>query len=100
LGFRGGLSFGDNTVDFSPLTKSMRTGPVGGAYVEVGVSQLLFISTELHFITGGTSLSYQGASATFKIDEFTIPVSLKYKLNMETSGAKPYFFTGFSVGFV
>src|SRR5215831_15587084 len=80
VGFRAGLNWGDNSADFSPLTKSLRTGPLFGAYSEFGIAHGLFITGEVTYLTGGTNLSFQGASATFKVDEFVIPLSLKYKI--------------------
>ena len=100
LGFRAGLNLGDNSANFTPVSKSLRTAPLFGAYSEFGIAQALFLTGEFTYLPGGTNLSYGNFNGTFKVDEFIIPVSLKYKILGNAKVVKPYFFTGLNVGFV
>jgi hypothetical protein len=102
LGIRGGITLSDNTGDFTPLSKSQASGPVYGGYSEFGLSRCLFLSGEYLFLAGGSRLSYLGLHANYNLNEFIIPVSLKYKVFAASRPADPhaYVFTGITAGWV
>jgi hypothetical protein len=102
LGVRVGGNMGDNTEDLSPISKSQATGPVLGGYSEFGLSKGLFLSGEFLYLGSGSRLSYLGSNASFNLDEFVIPISLKYKVLAASRPTDPhaYVFTGMSIGWV
>jgi hypothetical protein len=102
LGVRGGITLSDNTGDFSPLSKSQASGPVYGAYSEFGLTKCLFLSGEYLFQAGGSRLSVPGLEANYNLNEFIIPISLKYKIFAASRPKDPhaYVFTGITAGWV
>jgi opacity protein-like surface antigen len=99
VGFRAGLNIANVTTDPS-FTTDARTGFVGGGYGELGVGNDLFVTAELLYLQGGFTMTFSGVDVTQKIDEFSIPISLKYKFAIPDSKFKPYGFIGGSVGFI
>ena len=101
LGFRAGMNMG--SASFSPdlpseVSKSMRTGFAAGGYGEIGVAEGLFVTLEALYAQGGVKLTAGGADETTKFDFIQIPVSLKYKFNLEGSTVKPFVFAGGDLG--
>ncbi len=102
LGFRAGMNLGSATFSNpdlpSEISKSMRTGLSAGGYGEIGVAEGLFVTLEALYTQGGVKLSEAGAEATTKFDFIQIPLSLKYKFNLEGSSVKPFIFAGGDLG--
>jgi opacity protein-like surface antigen len=101
LGVRAGANLGNFSLSPEPsgVSKSARTGLVAGAYGEIGVAPSLFITIEALYSQGGYKISAGSVEATAKIDDISVPVSLKYKFPMENASWMPFVFAGANVGF-
>jgi opacity protein-like surface antigen len=101
LGLRAGLNLGNASL--SPdlpagVSKSNRTGIVGGGYAEFGVAEGVFITGEVLYLQGGLKETFGSTEGTGKFDFLVIPISAKYKFNIENSMVKPFIFAGPNIG--
>ncbi len=93
------------SASFSPdyssdVTKSSRTGFMGGAAFEVMFSGIpLGIEANLFYAMQGVELSAPGEKLTTKLDEIQIPILLKGKFPTG-SPVSPYAYIGPALGFV
>ena len=103
LGPKLGLNMANVSFDpdpFAGVTKSSRTGFVGGAAFEMMFSGVpLGIEADLFYAMGGCELSGGGTTVTWQVDVIQIPVLFKGKFT--TPGIiSPYVYAGPALGFV
>ena len=72
---------------------------MGGGILEFGVAPDVFIAAELLYVQGGFKVTAPSGEATAKFDFISVPLSAKYKIMIENSNVKPFFFGGGNVGF-
>ncbi len=86
----------DSLFDIS-VTKKMKIGFGGGAFLTYGFSPMFAIQPEILYVMKGAKFEAGGETAKVKADYLQVPVLLK--LSPQTQGKiKPYFFAGPFVG--
>jgi len=92
----GADSLGTDLLDVG-VTKKMKIGFGGGAFLTYGFSPMFAIQPELLYMMKGAKYELSGETIKFKGDYLQVPVLLK--LSPQTQGKiKPYFFAGPFVG--
>ncbi len=88
---------GVDSIFGAGVSKSMKIGFGGGAFLTYGFSPMFAIQPEIMYVMKGAKFSEGGATAKVKTDYLQVPVLLK--LSPQTQGKiKPYFFAGPFVG--
>ena len=100
FGFQAGLNFANASTSPASISTSSRTGVMVGAQIEIGLSNILSIQTELFYIQKGAefNISSGGTSttATWKFDYVEVPVLLKARFG--SAKFKPFIFAGPNFG--
>ena len=88
------VSFDPDPFGASGISKSSRTGFVGGAAIEMMFSGApLALEADLFYMMGGCELSSRGSTGTWQVDAIQIPVLFKGKF--PTPGIiSPYVYAG------
>jgi hypothetical protein len=96
FGVKAGIDLANITGDISSITK-MKTGMIGGAYLQYNFTEMFAIQPELLFTMKGAGIDIPIVDASIKANYLEIP--LLFKITIPTEGKfKPNIYAGPALG--